>query len=291
MSRSCCGPAAPAPSPAPAVAAPPALAPDTLRDTVRRAYAAVAAAGDAGHGTPAAVSCCGVSDDAAVNALVSTRLGYSDADRAAVPAGADLGLGCGNPKAIAALRAGEVAVDLGAGAGFDAFLAAAEVGPTGRVIGVDMTPEMVHKARANAARGDYPHVEFRLGEIEHLPVADAVADVILSNCVINLSPDKAQVFREAFRALKPGGRLALSDVVATAPLPLEMRADAALLAGCMGNAAPIADIEAHLAAAGFVEVCIAPKDTSREFIRDWAPGRGVEAYVVAATIEARKPRA
>ncbi len=263
MSDKCCGPAAPEP--------------DTVHQTVRAAYAGVAAS-----------SCCGGSD-AAVESLISTRLGYSETDLASVPEGADLGLGCGNPKALAALKLGEVVIDLGAGAGFDAFLAAAEVGPTGRVIGVDMTPEMVDKARRNARQGQYDHVEFRLGEIEHLPVADGVADVILSNCVINLSPDKPRVFREAFRVLKPGGRLAISDVVATAELPPEMRADPQLVAGCMGNASPIEDLERFLADAGFVDVHIAPKDESRSFIRDWAPGRGVEDYVVAATIEAIKP--
>lgn len=286
---SCCGPSPKSVAPAccgPEAAAP---APDAIRQTVRAAYAQVAQASDAGQAAGCAPSCCGVSDDAAINALVSTRLGYAASDLLSVPKGADLGLGCGNPKAIAALRPGEVVVDLGSGAGFDAFLAAAEVGPTGRVIGVDMTPEMIAKARGNAERGRYDQVEFRLGEIEHLPVADDTADVVLSNCVINLSPDKARVFREAFRVLKPGGRLAISDVVATAELPAEMRADPKLVAGCMGNAARIEEIERYLTEAGFERIRIAPKDASREFIRDWAPGRGVEDYVVSATIEGIKP--
>ncbi|MCW8841363.1 MAG: arsenite methyltransferase, partial [Gammaproteobacteria bacterium] len=182
-------------------------------------------------------------------------------------------------------------VDLGAGGGFDCFLAAAQVGERGRVIGVDMTPAMLSKARANAGKGNYHNVEFRLGEIEYLPLADASADVIISNCVINLSPDKPQVFREAFRVLKPGGRLAISDVVATVELPEAMRTDAALIAGCMGNASLIEDLERMIAEAGFTDVRIAPKDDSREFIRDWAPGHGVEEYVVSATIEAVKPAA
>jgi arsenite methyltransferase len=262
---------------------------DALRQTVRTAYAAVAKANDAGEAAGCAPSCCGVSDDGAINTLISSRLGYSEADLLSVPEGADMGLGCGNPKAIAALKPGEVVLDLGSGGGFDAFLAAAEVGPTGRVIGIDMTPEMVSKSRKNAERGKYTQVEFRLGEIEHLPVADDTADVILSNCVINLSPDKARVFREAFRALKPGGRLAISDVVATAELPAEMRADAQLVAGCMGNASRIEEVERYLADAGFEQIRIAPKDESKDFIRDWAPGRGVEDYVVSATIEAVKP--
>lgn len=248
---------------------------DAHRQDVRSAYAKVAT-------EPS--SCCGGTD---IQSLASTRLGYTEVDLSLVPEGADLGLGCGNPGAIAALSPGEVVVDLGSGAGFDCFLAAHEVGLDGRVIGVDMTPDMVSRARANAA--DYPQVEFRLGEIEHLPVADGIADVILSNCVINLSPDKPQVFREAFRVLKPGGRLALSDVVETAELPEEMRRDKALIAGCVGNAASIDELERAMADAGFTEIRIAPKDSSREFIRDWAPGRGVEDYVASATIEAVKP--
>ncbi len=202
-----------------------------------------------------------------------------------------MGLGCGNPSAIAALRPGEVVADLGAGGGIDAFLAAREIGATGRVIGIDMTPDMVSKARHNAELGGFTNVEFRLGEIEYLPLADASVDVILSNCVINLSPDKPQVFREAFRVLKPGGRLAISDVVATAELPPEWRDDPQLHSGCMAGAARIEELEAMLAAAGFSRIAIQPKDQSREFIRDWAPGRGVEAYLVAATLEAVKPLA
>ncbi|MCB9780789.1 MAG: arsenite methyltransferase [Alphaproteobacteria bacterium] len=278
---SCCGPSSsPAPTPVDA---------DGVRTAVRDAYARVARADDAGLPEGNGASCCGVDEDAGIRTLISTRLGYAAEDLAAVPKGADLGLGCGNPKAIAALQPGEVVVDLGSGAGFDCFLASAEVGPEGRVIGVDMTPDMLSKARRNAAEGRFLNVEFRLGEIEHLPVADGQVDVIISNCVINLSPDKAQVFREAFRVLKPGGRLAISDVVATTELPPELRADADLIAGCIGNAALLADLERWIADAGFQDVAIAPKDASRAFIADWAPGRGVEDYVVSATIEARKP--
>lgn len=262
---------------------------DNHRQTVRSAYAKVAQAENNGSCCGVESSCCGVSDDAAINTLISTRLGYSTEELAAVPSGADMGLGCGNPKAIAALKPGEVVVDLGAGGGFDCFLAAHEVGPEGRVIGVDMTPDMLSKARNNAIKGKFSNVEFRLGEIEYLPVADATVNVIISNCVINLSPDKPQVFREAFRVLKPGGRLAISDVVATMELPEEMRSDEALIAGCMGNASLIGDLEQMITEAGFEQVRIAPKDESREFIRDWAPGRGVEDYVVSATIEAVKP--
>jgi len=262
---------------------------DTLRGQVRGDYAKVAQASDAGSCCGVESSCCGVSDDAAINTLISTRLGYSEQDLAAVPEGADMGLGCGNPRAIASLQPGEVVVDLGSGGGFDCFLAAAEVGENGRVIGVDMTPDMLSKARANAARGKYKNVEFRLGEIEHLPLADNTADVIISNCVINLSPNKPQVFRDALRILKPGGRLAVSDVVATVELPEEMRNDPQLISGCMGGASLIEDLETMMRDAGFERIRIAPKDESREFIREWAPGRGVEDYVVSAAIEAVKP--
>ena len=262
---------------------------DSHRQNVRSAYAKVAQAENSGSCCGVESSCCGVSDDAAINTLISTRLGYSVEELAAVPSGADMGLGCGNPKAIAALKAGEVVVDLGAGGGFDCFLAAQEVGPQGQVIGIDMTPDMLSKARNNATKGNFSNVEFRLGEIEYLPIADATADVIISNCVINLSPDKPQVFREAFRVLKPGGRLAISDVVATMELPDEMRADEQLIAGCMGNASLIEELQQMIVEAGFEKVRIAPKDESREFIRDWAPGRGVEDYVASATIEAVKP--
>ena len=262
---------------------------DEHRQSVRDAYAKVAQANNQGAGCGVESSCCGVSDDLAINALISTRLGYSEEDLDKVPSGADMGLGCGNPRAIASLQAGEVVVDLGAGGGFDCFLAAHEVGAQGRVIGIDMTPDMLSKARANAAKGQYHNVEFRLGEIENLPVADNSADVVISNCVINLSPDKFRVFQEAFRVLKPGGRLAISDVVATVELPEAMRNDAGLIAGCMGNASLIEDLEAIIREAGFTDVRIQPKDESKEFIRDWAPDHNVTDYVVSATIEAIKP--
>lgn len=219
----------------------------------------------------------------------STQLGYSEADLTSVPDGADLGLGCGNPGAIAALKPGETVLDLGSGAGFDAFLSVRAVGAEGRVIGVDMTPEMVSKARANAESGGYANVEFRLGEIEHLPVADETVDVIISNCVINLSPDKAAVFRDAYRVLKPGGRLAISDVVASAQLPADVASDLSLYSGCVAGASLIGDLHAMMAAAGFEDIRIAPKDESKVFIEQWAPGRNVTDYVVSATIEGIKP--
>jgi SAM-dependent methyltransferase len=264
---------------------------DDIRQQVRTAYAAVANTGSTCCATapaPAAGGCCAPSDQS-VAELLSRGIGYSAEETAAVPEGANLGLGCGNPQAIAALKPGECVLDLGSGAGFDCFLAAGAVGENGRVIGVDMTPDMVSKARGNAAKGGYANVEFRLGEIEHLPVADASIDVIISNCVINLSPDKAQVFRDAFRALKPGGRLAISDIVLTAELPAEMKAEVALYTGCVAGAAQIADLVAILAGAGFSDIRIAPKDASREYIQHWAPGRGVENYIASANIEAVKP--
>ena len=262
---------------------------DEIRQNVRDSYSQVAEASNEGDCCGTASSCCGVSDDAAINTLVSTRLGYSEADLDTVPDGADMGLGCGNPRAIASIRPGETILDLGSGGGFDCFLAAAETGETGRVIGIDMTPTMISKARNNAEKGRYNHVEFRLGEIEHMPVANDMIDVIISNCVINLSPDKKQVFREAFRVLKPGGRLAISDVVASTELPDEIRNDLALYSGCMAGASQISELEAILLECGFDNINIAPKDESKEFIKDWAPGRGVEEYVLSAAIEAIKP--
>ena len=255
--------------------------PEQIRKIVRENYSSVAKSGGAcGCGT----SCCGepVSID-------SRRIGYSDEELESVPEGANLGLGCGNPQAIAALREGETVLDLGSGAGFDSFLAARAIGPKGRVIGVDMTPDMLAKARQNAQKGGYENVEFRLGEIEHLPVADASVDVILSNCVINLSPSKPAVFADAFRVLKNGGRLAISDVVATAELPESAKKDLSLYSGCVTGAATIEENQRMLEDAGFTQISVQPKDESREFIRDWAPDHKVEDYVVSATIEAIKP--
>ena len=258
---------------------------DEIRQAVRENYGAVARA-DSGCGCGPA--CCAPHELPAAD-ILSRGIGYSESEVNAVPEGANLGLGCGNPQAIAALKPGETVLDLGSGAGFDCFLAARQVGESGHVIGVDMTPDMMSKARANAAKGGYANTEFRLGEIEHLPVADGSVDAIISNCVINLSPDKAQVFRDAFRVLKSGGRLAISDIVATAELPDEARRDLALYTGCMAGASLIGDLESMMERAGFDQVRITPKDESRAFIRDWAPGSKIEDFVVSAHIEAVKP--
>lgn len=259
---------------------------DEIRQAVRDNYGQIAeSAGDCCGSS----SCCTPATTAAAPQLLSLQLGYSTDELVAVPDGANLGLGCGNPQAIAALKPGESVLDLGSGAGFDCFLAAAQVGPDGLVIGVDMTPQMITKARDNARRGGYDNVAFRLGEIEHLPVADASIDVIISNCVINLSPDKPAVFAEAFRALRPGGRLAISDVVAFAPIPDDVRDDLALLSGCISGAAEVGLIEQLLTEAGFVDVVVAPKEESKTFMADWAPGTPITDYVVSATIQGRKP--
>jgi SAM-dependent methyltransferase len=260
--------------------------PADIKDMVRARYGGIAAGTVGDCCAPAASSCCAGTSTVAGKAR---EMGYSAEELAAVPDGANLGLGCGNPQAIAELRPGEVVIDLGSGAGFDCFLAARQIGATGRVIGVDMTHEMLAKARANATKVAAANVEFRLGEIEHLPIADSTADVVLSNCVINLVPDKAQVFREAFRVLKPGGRLAISDVVNTRPLTQDLATDPALLCGCIAGAAPVLEVEAWLRAAGFRDVRITVKPDSRDLVASWAPGRGIEDYVAAAIIEARKP--
>jgi len=265
---------------------------EKVREAVRTDYAEIARFGSVGGcctPSPKEASCCGPSTAASEHAVkASLEMGYTAEDLEGIPEGANMGLGCGNPQAIAAIRPGETVLDLGSGGGFDAFLAWRRTGAQGKVIGVDMTPEMLAKARANAAKLGAANVEFRLGEIEHLPVGDCSVDVVISNCVINLSPDKAQVFREAYRVLKAGGRLAVSDVVASANMPAEIRNDLKLLSGCVSGAAPIDEVERLLEDAGFSEVRVEPKEASRTFISDWAPGRKVEEFVVSASIQGVK---
>jgi SAM-dependent methyltransferase len=257
---------------------------EEIRKQVRKTY------GDVAKSEPSSSGCCsgGQSERELAN-IHAERLGYSREEAESVPDGANLGLGCGNPSAIAAIQPGETVLDLGAGAGFDAFLAADQVGDDGLVIGVDMTPEMVEKARENAEKVGATNISFRLGEIEHLPVPDGTVDAIISNCVINLSPDKPQVFGEAFRVLAPGGRLAISDVVATTEITEEMREDLELHSCCVSGASTIDRLEEMLDAAGFEDIRIEPKDESREFIREWAPGVDVDDFVRSASIEATKP--
>ncbi len=236
-------------------------------------------------GSASESKCCEVSVSPGDLRETARRLGYSAEQLAALPENINLGLGCGNPVAMALLKPGETVLDLGSGAGMDCFIAAQVVGPAGRVIGVDMTPEMLVKARANI--GKRANVEFRLGEIEHLPVADNSVDVIMSNCVINLSPEKQQVFNEAFRVLRPGGRLAISDVVQIKPFKDTRWAGAKHLAACISGSVTVQALETMLHAAGFTDVRIVLNEASREFIKDWDPGTGVENYICSAFIEAR----
>ncbi|HQN20227.1 MAG TPA: arsenite methyltransferase [Syntrophobacteraceae bacterium] len=222
---------------------------EEIKEIVKSGYARVALLGVSCCGGESA--CCGGSG--AVEDM-SKRIGYTSEELGGVPDGANLGLGCGNPVALASLKEGEIVLDLGSGAGFDCFIAAAKVGKTGRIIGVDMTPEMIEKARQNAQKGRFKNLEFRLGEIEKLPVADGEVDVVISNCVINLSPDKEQVFKEAFRVLKPGGRLMVSDMVLLKELPEAIRQSVEAYVGCIAGAAMREAYLAAIKAAGFREI-------------------------------------
>ena len=221
-------------------------------------------------------SCCSPADTAAM------AVGYSAEELEAIPEKARMGLGCGNPTALASLKEGEVVLDLGAGGGIDCFLAAIAVGKTGKAIGVDMTPEMLHRARDNARKGGYENVEFRLGEIENLPVADNTVDAVISNCVINLSPDKARVFEEAYRVLKPGGRVMVSDMVLTRELPEDIKSSLAAYAGCLAGASLKEDYLATIANAGFENVEVLSEQTS---------GLGeLEGSILSVSVRALKPK-
>jgi len=257
---------------------------ETLKNVVRENYAAVATQDAAAQSSPA---CCNSANKDAQ--AMSLDMGYSEQNLKDIPEGANMGLGCGNPQAIAALKLGETVLDLGSGGGFDCFLAAKEVGNEGHVIGVDMTHEMIAKARNNLEKFSLNNVEFRLGEIEYLPVADHCIDVIISNCVINLSPEKQKVFNEAFRVLKSGGRLAISDVVTTAQLPEDLQNDLKLYSACASGASSIAAIESMLEQSGFSHIHIKPKEESRELIKKWEPEVQLTDYIISASIEAIKP--
>jgi len=264
---------------------------DEVRKTVRQAYSKTMkgnpCCGGSSCSSPSG-GCCGSASFSLAD--VAENLGYTAEELQSLPKGANLGLGCGSPLSIAHLKAGETVLDLGSGAGIDCFLAAIKVGAEGFVIGVDMTPEMISKSREIAASDDrYANVDFRLGEIEHLPVADQSVDVVLSNCVVNLSPDKASVFQEAYRVLKPNGRLAIYDMVATAPMPDNIRNDPTLYTCCIAGAADISKLYKWLETAGFENIRIVPKEESLSYIKSWKPEGHLEDYVISATIEAEKP--
>jgi arsenite methyltransferase len=271
----------------------------TVRESVRKGYAAIAKSGGSCCGP--AKSCCGGADASGV----AKAVGYTDAELATLPEGANMGLSCGNPGALAALKRGEVVLDLGSGGGFDVFLVAQKVGPRGRAIGVDMTPEMLGKARKNTVdfrkRTKLDNVEFRLGEIEHLPVADASVDVVISNCVINLSPDKPQVWREIARVLKPGGRVAVSDLALLKPLPRKILASIEALVGCVAGAVLVEETRAMAKAAGLAEITLTPKSGYVDTMVDWndplyrglrkqmPKGLKLGAFVTSLDVAAVKP--
>jgi SAM-dependent methyltransferase len=280
--------------------------PEAVRTKVREGYGKIAASGGSCCSpSPAGVGCCG--SDAAASDQLAQHLGYRAEELAALPAGANLGLSCGNPNALAALRPGEVVLDLGAGGGFDVFIAGQKVGAAGRAIGVDMTPEMLAKARKNLVayrqRTGLENVEFRLGEIEHLPLADASVDVVISNCVINLSPDKPQVWREIARVLKPGGRVAVSDLALLKPLPPAVAESVEALIGCVAGAVLVSETERMAKAAGLVEIALNGKSGYIEGLVDWQdplyqkivgllPGGAKPSdYITSLEITARKPSA
>ncbi len=258
------------------------------RRAVREQYADVAES-SASEDSDGNGGCCtdGVSSEQVEE--LSRMMGYSEGDLEAVEADANLGLGCGNPTALADLEEGEVVLDLGSGGGFDCFLAAEEVGPDGQVIGVDMTPEMVERARENRRENGFSNVEFRLGEIENLPVADESVDTAISNCVVNLSDDKSRVYEEVYRVLSPGGRLAISDVVVTTELPDELKDGGSSVASCIAGGFSIDEVRSTLEETGFEDVEVEPKEDSDELIREWDGERDLSDYLVSAYIRGRKP--
>lgn len=259
---------------------------DQIRSVVREHYGSIVSDTKTSRCCSSGGSCFGAN----TTENYAEKLGYTKEDLAAVPDGANLGLGCGNPLAFAMVKPGDTVLDLGSGAGFDAFIAARKVGPQGLVIGVDMTPAMISKAREKAEKGNFANVSFRLGEIEHLPVADSTVDLIISNCVLNLSPAKRQVLAECFRVLKPGGRVVISDIVTEKPLPPEVRNDLAMYAGCLAGATLVADLQTYFNELGYVGVNIEKKPGSDELIGEWAlkAGQPLGQYVYSAIIQAQK---
>lgn len=257
---------------------------ENIRQAVRKHYARTAGTPRTDEGLQS-TSCCAQSANAEKIARI---IGYTQDDLQNVPAGANLGLGCGNPQALADLKPGETVLDLGSGAGFDCFLAARKVGPKGRVIGVDMTPEMIGKARENARTVQASNVQFYLCEIERLPVPDDHVDVIISNCVINLSPEKARVFREAFRVLKPGGRLAISDIVALAPLPEAIKENLEAVASCIGGAQSVDEIKNLLSGTGFKDIVVDIDQAGQNAHQQCTPAN-VATCLASAAIKAKKP--
>ncbi|MBX3364353.1 MAG: arsenite methyltransferase [Phycisphaeraceae bacterium] len=279
--------------------------PQDVLEHVREGYARIASTGSLSSGTGGCGQggCCG--NTALDHDALAKAIGYGQSDLLAVPDEANMGLSCGNPTALASLREGEVVIDLGSGGGFDCFVAGPRVGKTGRVIGVDMTPEMLSKARRNIesyqAQTGLDNVEFRLGEIEHLPLADASADVVISNCVLNLSPDKPQVWREIARVLKPGGRVAVSDLALLRPLPAEITAMVEALIGCVAGAVTLEETRRQAEAAGLIEIVLTPKPGYVDAMTAWEDplykrivaalpaGTKPSDFITSVDIAARKP--
>jgi SAM-dependent methyltransferase len=263
---------------------------DEIRAYIRKNYSKVTLSKDKGTGCCGTNGCCCGESNLGLIDLKETckRLGYDVEELSNIPEGANMGLGCGNPIAIASLEKGQTVLDLGSGGGIDCFFALSKVGKSGHVIGVDMTPEMIELSRKNAAEEGCENLEFRLGEIEHLPVADNSVDVIISNCVINLSLNKKQVFSEAYRVLRPGGRIAISDVAATEELPEEIKKDLSAIAGCIAGAEHVDNIRKILKEVGFENIRLTVKENSREILNSWVPGKNLDKYVASFYIEAKK---